>query len=104
MASQLRSEGAAEAERIRADAERQREIILAEAYRKAQGTKGEGDAKAAAIYAEAYSKNPEFYAFYRKMEAYKQSFRSKNDVMVLDPSSAFFNYLKNPSAGAKGGN
>ena len=104
VASQLRSEGAAEAERIRADAERQREIILAEAYRKAQGTKGEGDAKAAAIYAEAYSKNPEFYAFYRKMEAYKQSFRSKNDVMVLDPSSAFFNYLKNPSAGAKGGN
>ena len=94
-------EGAAEAERIRADAERQREVILAEAYRKAQAIKGEGDAKAAAIYAEAYGKNPEFYAFYRSMDAYKQTFRNKSDVLVLDPSSQFFKYLKNPGAGAK---
>jgi membrane protease subunit HflC len=101
VASQQRSEGAAEAERIRADAERQRDIILAEAYRKAQAIKGEGDARAAAIYAEAYGKNPEFYAFYRSMDAYKQTFRNKSDVLVLDPSSQFFKYLKNPGAGAK---
>ena len=101
VASQQRSEGAAEAERIRADAERQRDIILAEAYRKAQAIKGEGDARAAAIYAEAYGKNPEFYAFYRSMDAYKQTFRNKSHVLVLDPSSQFLKYLKNPGAGAK---
>ncbi|MGL6048164.1 MAG: protease modulator HflC, partial [Vogesella sp.] len=95
VANQLRSEGAAEAERIRADADRQREVVLADAYSKAQAIKGEGDAKAAAIYAQAYGKNPEFYAFWRSMEAYKQTFRNKSDVMVLDPSSEFFKYFKN---------
>jgi len=96
VANELRSTGAGEAEKIRADADRQREVILAEAYRDAQRTKGEGDAKAAAIYAEAYSQNPEFYAFYRSMEAYRQTFKNKSDVMVLDPSSEFFKYLKSP--------
>jgi len=94
VANELRSTGAGEAEKIRADAERQREVIIAEAYRDAQRTKGEGDAKATAIYADAYSQNPEFYAFYRSMEAYRQTFKNKSDVMVLDPSSEFFKYLK----------
>ena len=96
VANELRSTGAGEAEKIRADADRQREVILAEAYREAQRTKGEGDAKAAAIYAEAFGKNPEFYAFYRSLEAYRQTFKNKSDVMVLDPSSEFFKYLKSP--------
>ncbi|KUM03318.1 protease modulator HflC [Chromobacterium subtsugae] len=99
VASQLRSEGAADAERVRAEADKQREVILAEAYSKAQALKGQGDAKAAAIYAEAYGKNPEFYAFWRSMDAYKESFKNKSDVLVLDPSSDFFKYLKNPQAG-----
>ncbi|AOZ50023.1 protease modulator HflC [Chromobacterium vaccinii] len=99
VASQLRSEGSADAERVRAEADKQRDVILAEAYRKAQELKGAGDAKAAAIYADAYGKNPEFYAFWRSMEAYKESFKNKSDVMVLDPSSDFFKYLKNPQAG-----
>ncbi len=94
VANELRSTGAGDAEKIKADADRQREIILAEAYRDAQRTKGEGDAKAAAIYAEAFGRNPEFYAFYRSMEAYRQTFKNKSDVMVLDPSSQFFKYLK----------
>jgi len=96
VANELRSTGAGEAEKIRADADRQREVILAEAYREAQRTKGEGDAKAASIYADAYSPNPEFYAFYRSLEAYRQTFKSKADVLVLDPSSEFFKYLKSP--------
>ncbi|MBB5019791.1 membrane protease subunit HflC [Chitinivorax tropicus] len=100
VANELRSEGSAEAEKIRADADRQREVILAQAYKQAQEVKGEGDAKAAGIYAEAYNQNPEFYSFYRSLEAYKQSFRNKSDVMVLDPSSDFFKYLKNPGKGA----
>ncbi|MEW9900185.1 protease modulator HflC [Chitinivorax sp. PXF-14] len=99
VANELRSEGAAESEKIRADADRQREVILAEAYRKAQELKGEGDAKAAGIYADAYGQNPEFYSFYRSLEAYRQSFRSRSDVMVLDPSADFFKYLKNPGKG-----
>ncbi len=99
VANELRSQGAAEAEKIRADADRQKEVILAEAYREAQRTKGEGDAKAAAIYAGAYGQNPEFYAFYRSVQAYKESFRNKSDVLVLDPSSDFFKYMKNPKAG-----
>jgi membrane protease subunit HflC len=93
-ASELRSTGSAEAERIRADADRQREVILAEAYRDAQKVKGEGDAKAAALYAGAFSQNPEFFAFYRSMEAYKSSFRNKSDMMVLEPNSDFFRYLR----------
>ncbi|KZE32628.1 protease FtsH subunit HflC [Crenobacter luteus] len=101
VANQLRSEGAAEAERIRADADRQREVILADAYRQAQAIKGEGDAKAAAIYTEALGKNPEFYAFWRSMEAYKQSFKDKSDVLVLEPNSAFFRYFQNPQGGER---
>ena len=94
-ANTLRSTGAAESEKIRADADKQREVILAQAYRDAQRLKGEGDAKAAAIYARAYEQNPEFYAFYRSLDAYRQSFRNKSDVLVLDPSSEFLKYLKN---------
>jgi membrane protease subunit HflC len=100
VANELRSQGAAEAERIRADADKQREVIVAEAYRDAQKIKGEGDAKAAATYGKAFGENPEFYAFYRSLEAYRQSFSNKNDVMVVDPSADFFKYLKN---GGKGG-
>ncbi|NOT17609.1 MAG: protease modulator HflC [Sulfuriferula sp.] len=98
VANELRSTGSAEAEKIRADADRQREIIIAEAYRDAQRVKGEGDAKASTIYAEAYSKNPEFYAFYRSMDAYRQSFKNKSDILVLEPNSAFFKYMKSPKA------
>ncbi|HVE50422.1 MAG TPA: protease modulator HflC [Casimicrobiaceae bacterium] len=94
VANELRSLGAAESERIRADADRQRQVILAEAYRQAQKTKGEGDAKASAIYAAAYSGSPEFYKFYRSLEAYRATFRGRSDVMVLDPSSEFFQYFK----------
>jgi modulator of FtsH protease HflC len=94
IANQLRSEGSAASEKIRADADKQREVIIAEAFRDAQKTKGEGDAKAAEIYSDAYGKNPEFYAFYRSQEAYKNSFKSKSDVMVLDPSSEFFKYMR----------
>lgn len=97
LANQLRSEGSAASEKIRADADKQREVIIAEAYRDAQKTKGEGDATAAAIYNQAYGKNPEFYAFYRSIEAYKNSFKNKSDVMVLDPSSEFFKYMRSPA-------
>jgi len=100
VANELRSQGAAEAERIRADADRQREIIIAEAYRDAQKLKGEGDAKATAIYAHAFGRNPEFYSFYRSLEAYRQSFRNKSDMMVLEPSSDFFKYLRSGVATA----
>lgn len=98
VANELRSTGAAEAEKIKADADRQKQVIVANAYRDAQRVKGEGDAKASAIYAAAYDKNPEFYAFYRSMQAYRDSFKSKSDVMVLDPSADFFKYMKNPRA------
>jgi membrane protease subunit HflC len=101
VANELRSTGAAEAEKIKADADKQREVIIAEAYRDAQRTKGEGDGKASAIYAEAFGKNPEFYAFYRSMESYRQSFRNKGDVMVLQPNSDFFRYMKSPKGGGK---
>jgi membrane protease subunit HflC len=94
VANDLRSQGAGAAEKIRADADKQREVIIAEAFREAQRTKGEGDGKATEIYAEAYGRNPEFYSFYRSLEAYRNSFRSKADVLVLDPSSEFFKYLK----------
>lgn len=96
VASQLRSEGAADAERIRADADRQREIVIAEAYRKAQQIKGEGDAAASALYNDAFSRHPEFYSFWRSMDVYRETFRDKNDVLVVDPSSALFKYLKSP--------
>ena len=102
VANELRSTGSAESEKIRADADRQKEIILAEAYRDAQRLKGEGDARATAIHAKAYEVNPEFFSFYRSIEAYKQSFKSKNDVLVLEPNSEFFKYLKSGGrAGAK---
>ncbi len=95
VANELRSEGAAEAEKIRADADRQREVILAEANREAQKIKGDGDAKAAAIYSQAFNQNPEFYGFYRSLEAYRNSFRSRSDVLVVEPNADFFKYLKN---------
>src|SRR3989339_817822 len=101
VANELRASGAAEGEKIKADADRQREIILAEAYRTAQKTKGEGDARASALYAAAFGRNPEFYSFYRSLEAYKQSFKNKSDMMVLDPSSAFFKYLKSSGKAGK---
>ena len=94
VANELRSTGAAESEKIRADADRQRQVILADAYRAAQKIKGEGDAKASAIYAQAYGQNPEFYAFYRSLEAYRSTFKNKSDLMVLDPSAEFFQYFK----------
>ena len=99
VANELRATGQAEGEKIKADADRQRQVIVAEAYRDAQKTKGEGDALAARTYADAFQKNPEFFSFYRSMEAYRSSLRSKGDVMVLDPSSDFFKYLKNPGRG-----
>ena len=98
VANELRATGAAEAEQIRAEADRRREIIVAEAYRDAQKLKGDGDAQAAAIYAEAFGRSPEFYRFWRSMEAYKQTFSSKGDMLVVDPSSDFFKYLKNSGA------
>jgi modulator of FtsH protease HflC len=100
-ASQSRSQGFSEAERVRAEADRDREIIIAEAYKSAQRVKGEGDARASAIYARAYSENPEFYAFYRSLDAYRNTFKGKNDVLVIDPSSEFFRYFKNPARGGK---
>ena len=95
-ANEERAKGQAEGERIKADADRQKQVIVAEAYREAQKAKGEGDAQAARIYADAFQRNPEFYSFYRSMEAYRQSLRNKSDVMVLDPNSEFFRYFKGP--------
>jgi membrane protease subunit HflC len=102
VANELRSEGAAEKERIQADADKQREVILAEAYKKAQQIKGAADARATAIYSAAYGQNAEFYAFYRSLEAYKQSFKSKGDVLVLEPNTEFFKYLKSSTAAKSG--
>src|SRR5690349_13343560 len=90
VANELRSTGAAEGEKIRADADRQREITIANAYRDAQKIKGEGDAQAAAIYGEAFGRDPQFAQFYRSLEAYKQSFNKKGDVLIVDPSSSEF--------------
>jgi len=100
VANEERAQGAAEAEKIKADADRQREVLLAEAYRDAQRVKGEGDAKAAAIYSKAFGANPEFYAFYRSLDAYRQSFKSPTDTLIVDPSSEFFRYMK--SSGSSG--
>jgi len=95
VANELRSTGAAEGEKIRADADRQREVTIANAYRDAQKIKGEGDAEAASIYAEAFGRDPQFAQFYRSLDAYKMSFNKKGDVMVLDPaSSEFFKALR----------
>lgn len=98
VANELRSTGTAESEKIRADADRQREVILAEAYRDAQKIKGEGDAKASALYAEAFGRDPQFAQFYRSLEAYRTSFRNKSDVMVLDPNSEFFKAMRGGTA------
>ena len=103
VANELRSTGAAEAEKIRADADRQREVIIAQAYRDAQKIKGEGDAKASALYADAFGRDPAFAKFYRSLEAYRASFRSKSDVMVVDPSSDFFRAMRGSEANAPAG-
>ncbi|MGH8677223.1 MAG: protease modulator HflC [Burkholderiales bacterium] len=99
VANELRSTGFAEAEKIRADADREREIIIAHAYRDAQRKKGDGDAKATAIYARAFDQDPEFFAFYRSLEAYRESFRNKGDLLILEPGSDFFKYLRSPRGG-----
>ena len=96
VANERRSEGFAESEKIRAEAERKREVIVAGAYRDAQKAKGEGDAKAAAIYAEAFNQDPKFYGFYRSLDVYRAGLRTKNDVLLLDPNSEFFKHLKSP--------
>ncbi len=101
VANELRSTGAAEGEKIRADADRQREVTIANAYRDAQKIKGEGDAEAARIYGEAFGKDPQFAQFYRSLDAYKSSFNSKSDVMVLDPASSdFFKVFRNGGSGS----
>jgi len=98
VANELRSTGQAEGEKIRADADRQREVILANAYRDAQKIKGEGDAEASALYAGAFGRDPQFAQFYRSLEAYRTSFRNKSDVMVVDPSSDFFRVMRGSGA------
>ena len=98
VANEQRSIGAAEGEKIRADADRQKEVLLSEAYRDAQKLRGDGDAKASALYAQSFGQNPEFARFYRSLEAYRSSFRNRNDVLVVDPSSEFFQYMKSPDA------
>jgi len=103
VAAQLRSQGASDAEKIRAEADRDREVIIAEAYRDAQRVKGEGDAKAAATYAKAFGESPEFYSFYRSLEAYRASFRNRSDVLVLDPNSDFFKYFRSPGGSRPAG-
>ncbi len=94
VANELRSQGAAEAERIRAEADKQREVIIAEAYRDSQKLKGEGDARASALYADAFGRDAQFAQFYRSLEAYRASFRNRSDVMVVDPSSEFFRAMR----------
>lgn len=101
VANERRATGAAESEKIRADADRQREVVLAEAYRDAQQVKGEGDARASALYNEAFGQSPEFASFYRSLDAYRNTFRTKGDLMVLDPSSDFLRYMRSPN-GARG--
>ena len=98
VANQLRATGGAEGEKIRADADRQREVIVAESYRDAQKVKGEGDAKASALFADAFGRDPQFAQFYRSLEAYRASFRSRSDVMVVDPSSEFFKAMRGGAA------
>ena len=100
VANELRSQGAAEGEKIRADADRQREVIIAEAYRDAQKVKGEGDAKSSALYADAFGRDANFAQFYRSLEAYRATFRNKGDMMVLDPSSDFFRAMRGGGAAA----
>ena len=101
VASELRSQGFSDGEKVRAEADKEREIIIAEAYKDAQRIKGEGDSKASAIYAQAFNENPEFYSFYRSLEAYRAGFKSKSDVLVMEPSSDFFKYFRTPGRGGK---
>lgn len=100
VANELRSIGAAESEKIRAEADRQREVILAEAYATSQTVMGEGDAEASALYAQAFGKNPDFYTFYKSLEAYRSSFSNPGDVLVVDPSSEYFKFLKSSTGEA----
>jgi membrane protease subunit HflC len=100
VANELRSQGSAEGEKIRADADRQREVIIAEAYRDAQKIKGEGDATASALYADSFGRDPQFAQFYRSLEAYRATFRNRSDVMVMDPTSDFFRAMRNSGSGA----
>ena len=100
VANELRSTGAAEGEKIRADADRQREITVANAYRDAQKIKGEGDAEAARTFAQSFGQDAQFAQFYRSLEAYKSSFNKKSDVMVLDPSSDFFKAMRGANSGS----
>ncbi len=100
VANQLRATGGAEGEKVRADADRQRDVIVAEAYRDAQKVKGEGDAKASAIFADSFGRDAQFAQFYRSLEAYRSSFRSKSDLMVLDPGNEFFKAMRGSSSAA----
>ncbi|MGZ9978787.1 protease modulator HflC [Bordetella bronchiseptica] len=102
VANELRSIGAAESEKIRAEADRQREVIVAQAYARAQGIMGEGDAQAGSIYAQAFGRNTEFYTYYKSLEAYRAAFGKTGDVLVVDPTSEFFQFFKNPGKGAAG--
>ena len=99
VANELRSTGYAEAEKIRAEADKQREIVISQAYSKAQTIKGQGDAEASGIYAKSFGQNPAFAQFYRSLEAYRASFNNKADVLVLDPSSQFFQFFRSPGGG-----
>lgn len=103
IAKELRAKGAEQAEKIRASAERQRDILLAEAYRDAERTRGEGDARATAVTGRAFSANPEFYSLYRSLNAYKESFKSRDDILIVDPSAEFFRYFRNPRRAAPSG-
>ncbi len=102
VANELRSQGGAEGEKIRADADRQREVIIAEAYRDAQKLKGEGDAKASALYADSFGRDANFAQFYRSLDAYRAAFRNRSDMMVLDPSSDFFKAMRGSGTAAGG--
>jgi membrane protease subunit HflC len=101
VARDFRARGAEAAERIRADADRQRTVILAEAYREAEQLRGQGDARSAEIYARAYQQDPEFFSFYRSLSAYRQSFDSQDDVLLLSPDSPFFRYWENMRPAAR---
>lgn len=101
VANEQRSIGAAEGERIRANAERQREELVAEAYAKAQQLRGEGDAEATSIYADAYGRDPEFFSFYKSMEAYRNSFKDRSDMLLISPDSEFFRYFGNADGKAQ---
>ncbi|MCU0967708.1 MAG: protease modulator HflC [Rubrivivax sp.] len=100
VANELRSQGAAEGEKIRADADRQREVIIAEAFRDAQKIKGEGDARASAIYAEAFGRDPQFAQFYRSLEAYRTTFRNRSDLVVVEPGNEFFRAMRGDAPAA----